>query len=82
MELVHIDYLTIEAPEISRSSTDINILVITDHFTRYTQAHITSSQKAHVVAKLYGNISLLTMGFLKRSCLTRVGTLKVFSLVN
>ena len=43
MELVHIDYLTIEAPENSRSSKDINILVITDHFTRYAQAHITSS---------------------------------------
>ena len=41
MELVHIDYLTIEAPENSRSSKDINILVITDHFTRYAQAHIT-----------------------------------------
>ena len=51
MELVHIDYLTIEAPENSRSSKDINILVITDHFTRYAQAHITSSQKAHIVAK-------------------------------
>ena len=51
MELVHIDYHTIEAPENSRSSKDINILVITDHFTRYAQAHITSSQKAHIVAK-------------------------------
>ena len=51
MELVHIDYLTIEAPENSRSSKDINILIITNHFTRYAQAHITSSQKAHVVAK-------------------------------
>ena len=33
LELVHIDYLTIEAPEGSKSDKDINVLVITDHFT-------------------------------------------------
>ena len=77
MELVHIDYLTIEAPEDSRSSKDINILIITDHFTRYAQAHITSSQKAHVVAKLYGNTSLFTMAFQKRYYHTNVIILKV-----
>ena len=51
LELVHIDYLTIKAPEGSKSDKDINVLVITDHFTRYAQAHVTPSQKAHVVAK-------------------------------
>ena len=51
LELVHINYLTVEAPENSKSDKDINVLVITDHFTRYAQAHITSSQKAPVVAK-------------------------------
>ena len=63
MELVHIDYLTIEAPENSRSSKDINILVITDHFTRYAQAHITSSQKAHVVAKTLWEHFFVHYGF-------------------
>ena len=47
MELVHIDYLTIE----SNKSEDINILVVTDHFTRLAQAFITPSQTASVVAK-------------------------------
>ena len=51
LELVHIDYLTIEPPANSKSDKDINVLIITDHFTWYAQAHITSSQKAPVVAK-------------------------------
>ena len=41
MELVHMDYLTIEAME---GDKDIHILVITDHFTRYAQAIVTSLQ--------------------------------------
>ena len=51
LELVHIDYLTIEAPTNSKSDKDINILVVTNHFTRYAQAYVTSSQKAPVVAR-------------------------------
>ena len=43
MELVHMDYLTIEATERRK---DIHILVITDHFTRYAQAIVTSLQTA------------------------------------
>ena len=35
LELVHIDYLTIEPPSSSKSNKDVNILIITDHFTRY-----------------------------------------------
>ena len=48
MELVHIDYLTIES---NRTEKDINILVVTDHFTRLAQAFVTPSQTASVVAK-------------------------------
>ena len=51
LELVHIDYLTIESPANSKSDKVINMLIITDHFTQYAQAHITSSQKAQVVVK-------------------------------
>ena len=63
MELVHIDYLTIEAPENSRSSKDINILIITDHFMRYVQAHIISSQKVHVVARTLWEHFFVHYGF-------------------
>ena len=48
VELVHLDYLTIES---RTRGVDVNILVITDHFTRYAQALITSSQTARVTAQ-------------------------------
>ena len=48
MELVHMDYLTIEANE---GGKDVHILVITDHFTHYAQAIITSSQPAKCIAQ-------------------------------
>ena len=43
LELVHLDYLTI-----GEKSSDkmVNILVITDHFTRYTQANGTRDCKS------------------------------------
>ena len=63
LELVHSDYLTLEAPEGSKSDKDINVLVITDHFTRYSQAHITPSQKAHVVAKTLWEHFFIHYGF-------------------
>ena len=48
MELVHMDYLTIEATE---GGKDVHILVITDHFTRYAQAIVTSLQTAKCTAQ-------------------------------
>ena len=48
MELVHIDYLTIES---NKTEKDINILVVTDHFTILAQAFVTPSQTVSVVAK-------------------------------
>ena len=63
LELVHIDYLTIEAPKGLKSDKDINVLVITHHFTRYAQAHVTPSQKAHVVAKTLWEHFVVHYGF-------------------
>ena len=51
MELVHMDYLTIEATE---GGNDIHILVITDHFTRYAQAIVTSLQQLSAQLRIYG----------------------------
>ena len=48
MELVHMDYLTIEAAE---GGKDVHILVITDRFTWYVQAIVTSSQTAKCTAQ-------------------------------
>ena len=48
MELVHIDYLTIEA---TKGGKDIHILVITDHFTGYAQVIVTSVQTTKCTAQ-------------------------------
>ena len=48
MELVHMDYTIMESG--TNSDKDVNVLVVTDHFTRYGQAFITPSQTANVVA--------------------------------
>ena len=63
LELVHIDYLTIKAPTNSKSSKDVNVLIIMDHFTRYAQAHITSSQKASFVARTLWDQFFVHYGF-------------------
>ena len=66
MELIHIDYLTIEAPKNSISLKDVNILMITDHFTRYAEAYVTPNQKAATVAKTLWDRFLSIMGFLRK----------------
>ena len=46
--LVHLDYLTTEMTE---GGKDVNVLIITDHFMRYAQAPVTSSQTAKCTAQ-------------------------------
>ena len=48
LQLVHLDCLTIED---QKGGKDINVLLIMDHFTRYTQALVTPSQAAKVTAQ-------------------------------
>ena len=48
MELVNMDYLTTEATE---GGKDVHNLVITDHFTWYAQAIVTSSQRSKCTAQ-------------------------------
>ena len=51
LELIHMDFLTIGGKE------DVwkNVLVVTDHFTRYAQCYITSDMKAAMVAEVMVN---------------------------
>ena len=59
LELIHLDYLKIEP---SKGNIE-NVLVITDHFTRYTQAFPSKTQTALATAKYCGIISILHYGF-------------------
>ena len=47
LELVHLDYLCLEPGK----GLDENVLVVTDHFTRYAQAYVTRMQTAQMTAK-------------------------------
>ena len=60
LELVHLDFLTI-----GKEGTDeaINIMVITDHFTRYAQAYITPKKTAPGVAKTFWEQFLVHYGW-------------------
>ena len=49
LEIVHMDFLVIGSKK--NPDKDINVLVVTDHFTRYAQAIVTTSQTAIVVAQ-------------------------------
>ena len=48
IELVHIDFLTMGCPE---SDKQVNLMIVTDHFTRYAQEYVTPTQTAPIVAK-------------------------------
>ena len=63
LELVHLDYLTV-----GEKSSDkmVNILVITDHFTRYAQAYITPKQTAHMTTKVFWEQFLVHYGWLSK----------------
>ena len=49
LELIHMNSLTIESP---KTEKDINVLIVTDHFTHYTQAFVTKFQTANVVVNM------------------------------
>ena len=49
LELVHMDYLKIGGKDDPNS----NVLVITDHFIRYSQAYVTPNQQAATAAKVF-----------------------------
>ena len=57
LELVHLDYLKIEP---SKGNIE-NVLVITDHFTRYAQAFPSKTQTALTTAKLLWNNFYFTL---------------------
>ena len=53
LELVHVDFTSIETTmELNQPPSIKNVLVLTDHFTRYVMAFITKDQKAKTVVQI------------------------------
>ena len=59
MELVHMDYLSLEP---SKGNIE-NVLVITDHFTRYTLAYPSKTQTAQGTARILWDNFICHYGF-------------------
>ena len=60
---VHINFLTVEAGKRDR---EVNILVVTDHFTMYLQAYVTPSQTAKVIARTLCYIYFMHYGLAEK----------------
>ena len=59
LELIHLDYLQIEP---SKGNIE-NVLIVTDHFTRYPQAYPSKTQTALATTKLLWNNFIIHYGF-------------------
>ena len=62
LELVHMDFLRIGGKE----DRNANVLVITDHFTRYAQAYVTGNQQATTAAKVFIDKFVTNYGYPER----------------
>ena len=62
LELVHLDYLCLEPWK----GLEENVLVITDHFTRYTQVYVTRTQTAQIMAKTLWDKFIVHYGLPKK----------------
>ena len=62
LELVHLDYLCLEPGK----GLEENVLVITDHFTRYAQAYVTRTQTAQTTTKTLWDKCIVHYGLPKK----------------
>ena len=61
--LVHLDYTSIESTmELNKPSMVKNVLVMTDHFTRYALAVVTKDQMAKTVVKVFYECFIVVFG--------------------
>ena len=62
LELVHLDFLCLEPGK----GQEENVLVITDHFTRYTQAYVTRTQMAQTMVRTLWDKFIVHYGLPKK----------------
>ena len=62
LELIHMDFLKIGGKE----DKNANVLVITDHFTRFAQAYVTGNQQATTAAKVFIDKFVTNYGYPER----------------
>ena len=56
LDLVHIDYVSMEVTVgITEKPVMKNVLVVEDHFTRFTQAYVTNNHTTHTMARVLYN---------------------------
>ena len=64
LDLVHIDYVSMEVTVgIKEKPVVKNVLVMEDHFTRYTKAYVTNNHTACTMARVLYNKFFLVFGF-------------------
>ena len=64
LNLIHIDYISMETTVgVNETPVMKNVLVVEDHFTRYTQAYITNNHTMCTMACILYNEFFLVFGF-------------------
>ena len=67
LDLVHIDYVSMEVTVgVTEKPVVKNILVIKDHFTRFTQVYVTNNHTARTMARILYNEFFSVFGFPRR----------------
>ena len=67
LELVHVDFMSMETTTNTRAAPKhLNVLVVTDHFTRLAKAIVAKDQTAKTAAKLLYDEFFMTYGLPKR----------------
>ena len=67
LDLVHIDYVSMEVTVGMKEKPVVkNVLVVEDHFTRYTQAYVTNNHTAHTTTRVLYNEFFSVFGFPRR----------------
>ena len=62
LQLVHLDFLQIGSKKKGKGKP-IYVLVVTNHFTRYTKAYVTTNQMTHTVAHVFINEYVVNYGW-------------------